>query len=135
MPAAPKPGKKKKAKRKKKPSLKSLKTKADIAFSKFIRDRDAKNLKGLCCTCGQPGNQAGHFVKRSYMALRYDPLNVHLQCFRCNHHLSGNESEYAKFIINKYGIEIFMLLMERKKEIFKLTRDYLEQVIFAYGVR
>ena len=126
--AVPKPSKKKK----KLLPLASLRKKADKVFSKFIRNRDAVELQGRCCTCGQPGNQAGHFIKRGHLSVRYHPQNVHLQCCRCNHFLDGNDSEYSRFIINKYGMDIFNWLLEQKKIVRKLTREELNQIIEAY---
>lgn len=124
----PKPSKKKK---KKLTPLPSLVKKADIAFSRFIRNRDQTELQGRCCTCGQPGNQAGHFIKRSHKKVRWNVTNVHLQCSRCNHYLDGNEAVYALFIVNKYGVDHFKWL-HAQKGTYKITRDELERIIEAY---
>lgn len=129
---APKPDPKHKKKKKRLTPLPKLIKKADIIFSKFIRDRDAIELKGRCCTCGSEGNQAGHFVKRSWKKIRWHPQNVHLQCCKCNHFLDGNEAEYSRFIINKYGLETFNWLLSQKVA-HKVTRDEVEKVIEAYS--
>jgi len=121
-----------KKKKKKLLPLPKLIAKADRIFSKFIRNRDAVELQGRCCTCGQPGNQAGHFIKRTHKKIRYHPKNVHLQCVKCNHFLDGNQDEYARFIINKYGINVFYWLMNQKG-MFKLSREEVQRVIEAYS--
>ena len=128
----PKPIKKsKKKKRKKLMPFPALIRKADRVFSLFIRNRDSVAMKGRCCTCGAPGNQAGHFVKRSYKAIRWHPQNVHLQCTKCNHFLDGNEAEYSRFIINTYGLDIFHWLLSQKQTV-KVTREMVQAVISAY---
>ena len=134
MTSVPKPSRSmaKKKKRKKLLPLGSLVKKADRIFSSFIRERDAVELNGKCCTCGKPGNQAGHFIKRSHKKIRWNPQNVHLQCFYCNHALGGNESEYARFIIEKYGMETFGWLLDQKGT-YKPSREELNKIILAYN--
>ena len=128
MPPVPKKAKK----RKRLPSLPSLIKKADTVFSRFIRNRDSVELKGQCCTCGQPGEQAGHFIKRSHKRIRWDVTNCHLQCKRCNHFLDGNESAYALFIVNRYGVEKLRWLNEQKGT-YKVSREELNKIIEAYS--
>ena len=132
MTAIPKPSKKKTKKRKRLAPLPSLIKKADEVFSRYIRERDAIDLRGNCCTCGKPGNQAGHFIKRSYKSLRWYPHNVHLQCARCNHYLDGNQDEYARFIVNKYGVDEFNQMMLWKQSPIKLTREMVQDIIDQY---
>jgi hypothetical protein len=132
MPPAPKPKHVKKKKRKKLLPFPSLVKKADKIFSLWIRKRDEVKLQGRCCTCGEPGNQAGHFVKRNHYKVRWNVDNVNLQCSRCNHFLGGNDAEYARFIINIYGIDRFEWLMEQKGPV-KLSREDVQRVIDAYS--
>jgi len=113
--------------------LPSLIKKADAVFGLYIRNRDAVLLQGRCCTCGAIGSQAGHFVKRGYKKIRWHVQNVHLQCVQCNHFLDGNEGEYARFIINTYGINVFNWLLEQKKVSHKVTRYEVERVIATYS--
>ena len=128
----PKPSPKKKSKKKRVTPLPALVRNADKVFALFIRNRDAVELQGRCCTCGAPGNQAGHFVKRSWKKIRWNPLNVHLQCCQCNHFKGGNEAEYSRFIIKKYGIETFHWLLDQKVP-HKVTREDLARIILAYS--
>lgn len=129
---APKPERKKKAKRKKLHSYKSLMKKADTVFSKWIRNRDFTELNGKCCTCGKPGNQAGHFVSRTHKRVRWEPKNVHLQCSYCNCYQHGAQDQYSAFIINKYGFDTFQWLLLQKGS-YKPNRDELERIIRAYS--
>jgi hypothetical protein len=132
MTAVPKPTRKAKKKRKKLPSLPSLVKKADQVFSLFIRNRDAVELQGRCCTCGAPGNQCGHYIKRSYKKLRWNPKNAALQCVKCNHFMDGNQDSFAIFLIEKYGTGILQELAEQKIP-HKPTREELNKIIEAYS--
>lgn len=107
---------KKHAERKKafKDNDKSLRTKAaQSSFNAFIRKRD----EGLdCISCGKPpnsgeyiggsGTHAGHFKScGAHSELRFNELNCHVQCFRCNVHLSGNIKDYRPALIDKIGLD------------------------------
>lgn len=90
---------------------KSVVKRMDTVFSKYIRARDT--LPGymvpmfICCSCGQmkpyASADAGHFINRRWMALRWDETNVHAQCSACNRFDEGNSAGYAVFMIKKYG--------------------------------
>ncbi len=86
-----------------KPRSKWLKE-AEQAFNAWVRARDAR----LCCiSCGTRFGKvnAGHY--RSVGAcpeLRFEPLNVHWQCERCNTHLHGNLIDYRRNLIDKIGM-------------------------------
>lgn len=89
-------------KKPKKPSVAKLKKKADASFSKYVRYRDSiynaetEQWEGNCISCGvtKPTKeaQAGHFVSRAKNILRYDEMNVNLQCLTAesNLHMYGN---------------------------------------------
>ena len=116
--------------RKKLPSLRSLRNKADRVFSAWIRRRDAH---GRCCTCGSPASHAGHYIKRQHLGTRYDPRNCHAQCVRCNTYLGGNMDEYAKFLIAEYGVDILLTLGIAKRSVFKPTREWYAEIIKRYA--
>ena len=102
--------KKIKKKKKKLPTITALKKKADQVFSWYIRRRDV-NSKGYtkCVTCGKSDHwrnlQAGHYVSRTCLKLRYDERNVFCQCMPCNIFKKGNYDEYALYLINRFGVE------------------------------
>lgn len=117
----------------KKQSLKTLKIKAWNLFSAHIRQRD----DGICYTCGDQRNwkeqQAGHFVHgKKYPILSFDERNVHCQCVRCNHFLSGNLSLYAEKLVRQYGGEIFFIF-QKEKNIVKVGREFYERIIQKCG--
>ena len=86
---------------------------AQAVFNVYIRERDA----GLpCISCdSQPNDNdlitgsrwdAGHY--RSIGAcpeLRFEPLNVHRQCVKCNRNLSGNAVEYRIRLVRRIGAD------------------------------
>ena len=95
----------------KKVRLDALKTQSEhlkelqVIFNKWIRLRD----KGLnCISCDKPPKKenAGHY--RSAGAnpeLRFEHLNVHLQCEHCNTYLHANLINYRINLIKKIGLE------------------------------
>ena len=74
-------------------------------FNQWIRLRD----KGLnCISCNKPPKKenAGHYRSvGSSPNLRFEPLNVHLQCEYCNTYQHGNLIPYRQNLIKKIGIE------------------------------
>lgn len=127
--------------------LPKLVLKADKIFSRWIRNRDTieglyiqteEGLSvpcGYCFTCNKPTategvltGDAGHFVKRGVWGLKYEPLNVHLQCNRCNHYLGGNDSWYAVNLDKRYGTGTALKLKERETECRKNTNKPLKRV-------
>lgn len=94
-----------------------LKTKGDhlreaqAAFNAYIRERD----RGLpCISCGSMPSDgdlltgsridAGHYRSTgSCPELRFEPLNCHAQCVKCNRNLSGNAVEYRIRLIRRIG--------------------------------
>jgi hypothetical protein len=80
---------------------------AQTAFNAWVRARDS----GLpCISCGTTADiqyAAGHFRSAGgHPELRFDPLNVHLQCNRnCNMAKSGNLGPYRIELIKRIGQE------------------------------
>lgn len=120
----------KKVKRKKLIPLPKLIKKLDGVFSKFIRQRDK-----TCFTCPGPNQNAGHYVKRGHMSLRFNEKNVHSQCVKCNLWLNGNLEVYAYRLTELYGIDILRELNNQKHQIKKWTREELYQLIDHYKNR
>lgn len=78
---------------------------AQTEFNAWVRARDA----GLpCVSCGTTADiqyAAGHFRSAGgHPELRFEPLNVHLQCNRnCNMAKSGNLGPYRVELIKRIG--------------------------------
>jgi hypothetical protein len=82
---------------------------AQAAFNKYVRLRDVHKP---CISCGTPlqseslggGFDAGHYRSRGAAGhLRFNLLNVHGQCKRCNRYLSGNVAEYRIGLVSRIG--------------------------------
>lgn len=89
--------------------LKRLHNRAWDLWSLIVRTREGFK----CFTCGimnHEGMQAGHF---KHNVLDFDPMNIHCQCLRCNHFLSGNLSVYTLRLIELYGLEEVQSLEKR----------------------
>lgn len=122
--------------------LRSLEKKLDRVFSEFIRKRHA-DAGGYvkCVTCQKfmywekSGAQAGHFIKRQHRATRWRPTNCHVQCIGCNTYRGGMQDEYAKFIVDTYGVAEFNDLMVAKHRVVKYTRADIEKMIEIYKAR
>ena len=105
---------------------------AQQVFNKYIRLRD----KGQnCISCGKkPLKQnAGHFYNaNNHWSVRFNELNVHLQCEHCNTYLSGNLINYRENLLKKIGIEDFELLSSEANKTRKFTIDELKNIIATY---
>jgi len=106
--------------------------KAWALFSRYIRIRD----KGICFTCGKRGEisemQAGHFTHNKVTPVYFDEHNVHCQCVRCNHFLSGNRDIYLRNIQKKYGIKEGDRLLRARDETHYYSVVELEGIIEKY---
>ena len=72
--------------------------------SKFVVLRD----RGVCFTCGEMGNQAGHFRHGKTKETYFNDKQIHCQCVKCNFFLSGN--------LGIYGFKLTKLLGAKKVE-------------------
>ena len=125
--------------KKRKSTMPRLKVRAWDALSKWIRIK-AADPSGIvrCVTCGSrhfwKDIQGGHYIhghsKPTYMV----EMNVHSQCVRCNHHLSGNLQKYQEFMLKTYGAEKVEDLRQLSHKIYKPTRDELEALIEKYKI-
>ena len=93
----------------------NLKAKLDRIFSEFIRLRDSdENGYIRCISCNSihkwKESDAGHYVNRSIMSLRYDEKNVNAQCRHCNRFQEGNMIGYNHGLIDKHGDSVISYL-------------------------
>jgi hypothetical protein len=86
---------------------------AQQAFNAYIRERDRHQP---CISCDSTTNDAGLITGSRWDAghyrstgscpeLRFEPLNVHKQCVRCNRDLSGNAVEYRIRLVQRIGAD------------------------------
>ena len=74
----------------------------------YVRLRDAGKP---CISCGRTYARmdCGHYYGRgAYPHLKYDEMNVHLQCRRCN--MQGNAQGFRLGLIDRYGVAALWLL-------------------------
>lgn len=120
----------KKDKKVKHASLKSLRKKAWNLQSEYIRRLE----NGVCFTCGDKRDwkeqQAGHYIHRD--CLDYNPINIHCQCVRCNKWLSGNSGIYAEKLIRLYGADKVQELRDISNQPKKFTIQEIEELIAGY---
>lgn len=124
-------------KKKKTPTLRSLKDRAWKLFSEWIRRKDADEGGTVqCVTCKGlfhwKETHAGHFVPgRTNSVLLVEEL-VHVQCPICNIWRGGNYHAYTLFMLDTYGrakVDEFLALRHQVK---KMTRADWEAKIEEY---
>ncbi len=119
---------------------KRLAQKADYLQSVAVRLRDTDStLYGPCATCGKTVHagigEAGHFVPCRHKATRYEPRNVHMQCFDCNRRLREDRETHLKFIAHvdeEYGIGTADELIRFSRVMVKLNEAELRRVCAMY---
>jgi hypothetical protein len=89
-------------------SVAKLKKELDKEFSIFIRTRDLdESGRATCFTCGvkKPWKQmhAGHFQSRSKLKTRFNPVNVQVQCPKCNLWSQGEQYQFGINLDKRYG--------------------------------
>jgi len=115
---------------------------AQAAVNEFVRLRDA-HLP--CISCDSLPNDhdlitgsrwdAGHY--RSVGAcpeLRFEPLNIHRQCVKCNRNLSGNAVEYRIRLVLRIGADQVAWL-EGPHEARKYTVEEIKAIKAEYRAK
>lgn len=115
-------------------TIPKLTAKAQKVFNAYIRERDSKDGFFTCISCfrNMPTDQmdAGHYVPvKGGSFLRFNELNVHGECKRCNgfdeFHLIG----YRKHLIMKIGSDAVNWLESNRHQVKKWTRTELNEII------
>jgi len=117
--------------------IRTLQRKADKEFSRYVKLNQCDNSGYCtCCTCGRTflwtEIDAGHYVGRACIPLRYDEMNVHPQCKYCNRFREGMKDEYALFLIKTYGEDILNELHQKKYSVGKLTHEDYQELYEMY---
>ena len=115
-------------------TLSDYKRELQVIFNKFIRLRD----KGLnCISCNKPAKKenAGHYRSvGGNPELRFEELNVHLQCEYCNTYLHGNLINYRINLIKKIGLKKLECL-ESNHAPKKYTIDEIKSLKVVYKLK
>ncbi|MBP5948521.1 MULTISPECIES: recombination protein NinG [unclassified Pseudomonas] len=115
---------------------------AQAAVNEYVRLRDA-HLPCISCDSMPNDNDlmtgsrwdAGHY--RSVGAcpeLRFEPLNIHRQCVKCNRNLSGNAVEYRIRLVQRIGAETVTWL-EGPHEPRKYTVEEIKSIKAEYRAK
>ena len=122
----------------KKPTVSSQKKKLDRIFSEYIRQRDSdENGYVRCYCCGKilrwQESQNMHFIPRQHTALRYNEINCHAGCVKCNYYNNGNIEAYAVHLKKDYGEDIVERLLITKSQSTKISNAEYEIMINKYN--
>lgn len=138
-----KPSTLKRAKAKKRVSLRKPKTvsklmkEADILMSRSVRLTHAdENGMVKCYTCPYVAHykkmQNGHYISRFYKKYRFAEKNTRPQCSMCNLWKSGDTATFRINLVKELGVEPIEAMESDYKELFRLTADFLEERIANY---
>lgn len=109
------------ARRKRKPSRTSLRTKADTLFSLHIR-RD-----GVCVRCGKTeGLQCAHIVSRRYLSTRWDDDNAVCLCAGCHIYMTHRPLEWDVWVTKRIGADAYAAI---KRRALKTTKPDYEAIV------
>ncbi len=123
----------KRPRRERKTPLAQLKRELWGLFALYVKERDG----GVCFTCGAPrlegkNHHAGHCIRAGgHASTKYDPKNVHAQCFSCNILRDGNTHEYVQRIIDRYGADEYRRMLQKSRETKNWKRPEIEELIAA----
>ena len=129
--------KQRKADRERREKLKSRRDwerEAQQAFNAWVRERDAGRP---CISCGRHHTgqmHAGHYLSvGARPELRFEPLNVWLQCAPCNTYLSGNAVLFRRALVREIG-EDKVQWLEGPHEPKKYTVEQLRAIRCLNGI-
>ena len=120
-----------------KPSRKTLVTKADRVFSQYIRRRYSNN-NGIaeCYTCGKRDQwkelQCGHFMSRKHYSTRWNETNCQVQCAGCNVFRYGEQYKFGRNLDIEFGNGTADGLHELSRQIIKYDNHDLMEMIKHY---
>ena len=121
-----------KERREKLKSRRDWEREAQQAFNAWVRLRDAGRP---CISCGRHHTgqmHAGHYLSvGARPELRFEPLNVWLQCAPCNTYLSGNAVAYRQALVCEVG-EDKVQWLEGPHEPRKRSIDDLRAIMDEY---
>lgn len=134
---AAKPPKRKTKPKKKRVKLSTLKRKAWVQFSIFIRARgaDAQGMQ-TCFTCDVVKFwrefEAGHLVPGRTNAVLFDERSVRPQCRRCNGHFRGNVIVFYPKMVRLFGQAIVDEIVAQRDVTHKWEPDELLNIYLKY---
>jgi hypothetical protein len=116
-------------------TLSQYESEAKKSFQKYVRLRD-KDLP--CISCNEMVKDlwdGGHYFKAElFSGLIFNEKNCHKQCRKCNRFLGGNEIQYRKGLLNRFGFEYVEQLesIADENRVYKYTKDELIEIKRKY---
>ena len=116
-------------------TLSQYEAEAKKSFQKYVRLRD-KDLP--CISCNEMVKDlwdGGHYFKAEiFSGLIFNEKNCHKQCRKCNRFLGGNELQYRKGLLARFGWEYVAKLenIADENRVYKYTKDELIEIKKKY---
>ena len=106
-------------------------------FSKAYREYKANEYGYVICfTCGYSNHykrmDTGHYIDRRHGAVKFNPLNIEIQCMICNRLNNGQIEKYRKNLIERYGADVEELLHNEAKFGAPMLQHEVETMITYY---
>lgn len=106
-------------------------------FSRFIRLRDTNaDGVGKCFTCSLYrywlNADCGHGAGRQHHGTKYNELNNHLQCKKCNGFEGGMREAYKAEMDRLYGVGTWDLMQAASRKVTKLGKVECDILIAHY---
>ena len=127
MPAAPKPTRPPKAKKRKK---KTERQKMEIELDHLVREIVFVRDNGCVTPAPENGHsstrQPGHLFKRTFESIKWDLYNVHEQCSSCNGRHVYHTNYYRWWFKDRFGDDEYNRLDRDARVAVKMSLDDLE---------
>lgn len=116
--------------------MRRMAKKADAALSLYVRELTKRMYNGKCplCQVGQV-ECCFHFIRRKRKILRWEFDNVVGACHRCNYVEYRDPDLSRAWFIRKHGVDKYLAMVDKSKEQFEPTLDYLQGVINDFTAR
>jgi len=118
-------------------SYRELEKALDRAYSEYIRLNSSDKMG--CCVCITCGSvhfwtdiDCGHFITRAKKPTRFDEMNTHTQCKKCNRFRSGEPIIYRRRLIQLYGEKDVAAMEEKAYRGGSYCSYQLRQMIIEY---
>jgi len=126
----------KRSKRKRLPSIPSLKRKADKALSKYVLAHAKSQWVYKCPVCQvRPIKVCAHLISRKRTIIRWNSSNVYPCCGPCNWQERYYPDISRAWFIQNWGVNRYLDLVKVSRNKFEPTRRYLEALIRNYTAR
>lgn len=117
-------------------TLKSLKKKIWIEFSKYIRFKYSRNGYVKCYTCGKvmeiKESQCGHGLGGRNNSILFDEEICRPQCAQCNIFKGGNYDIFHAKLIKENGLDWFEKKLRQKSKTKQFTIKELQDKLEYY---